>query len=406
MKTPLFLVLSLGLSLGLIAQTTVTGTITDATGLPLIGASVLAEGTSTGTVTDLDGNYTLNVPAEVERLIISYTGFKTQNLPTDGQTVIDVVMDEDAAQLSEVVVVGYGSQIRSTLTGNIAQIEGEEIENLPVSSVEQAMQGRTAGVFVQAVSGKPGGRINVRVRGSSSISAGNDPLYVVDGVPITSGTFSSPGSGSQNFMADINPNDIASIEILKDASSAAIYGSRAANGVVLITTKSGASGQTKFNVNLSYGSSEPSRRREFLNAEEYVAFFRQTAVGGARFDIANGLNEFGLAEEDYNLENTTQAYLDFVEGRFDRYSGPSEWRDNETDTNWEDQAFRTGNSTNADISASGGTDKLTYYASFGYSDQDGILVNNGFQRLSTRLNVDAKAFDRFNYGLRLGFSRS
>ena len=406
MKTLLLLVLSLGLSFGVVAQTTVSGTITDATGEPLIGASVVAEGTSTGTVTDLDGNYTLNVPAEVERLIISYTGFKTQNLPIDGQTIIDVVMDEDAAQLSEVVVVGYGSQIRSTLTGNIAQIEGEEIENLPVSSVEQAMQGRTAGVFVQAVSGKPGGRINVRVRGSSSISAGNDPLYVVDGVPITSGTFSSPGSGSQNFMADINPNDIASIEILKDASSAAIYGSRAANGVVLITTKSGASGQTKFNVNLSYGSSEPSRRREFLNAEEYVAFFRQTAVGGARYDVANGLNEFGLAEEDYNLENTTQAYLDFVEGRFDRYSGPSEWRDNETNTNWEDQAFRTGNSTNADVSASGGTDKLTYYASFGYSDQEGILVNNGFQRLSTRLNVDAKASDRFNYGMRLGFSRS
>ena len=406
MKTFLLLVLSLGLSLGLVAQTPVSGTITDATGEPLIGASVLAEGTSTGTVTDLNGTYTLNVPAEVERLIVSYTGFKTQSIAINGQSTIDVVMDEDAAQLSEVVVVGYGSQIRSTLTGNIAQIEGEEIENLPVSSVEQAMQGRTAGVFVQAVSGKPGGRINVRVRGSSSISAGNDPLYVVDGVPITSGTFSSPGSGSQNFMADINPNDIASIEILKDASSAAIYGSRAANGVVLITTKSGASGQTKLNVNLSYGSSEPSRKREFLNAEEYVAFFRQTAVGGARYDFNNGLNEFGLSEDEYTLENTTQAYLDFVEGRFDRYSGPSEWQDNETNTDWQEQAFRTGQSRNADLSASGGTDKFTYYASFGYSDQDGILVNNGFQRLSTRLNVDAKAFDRFNYGLRLGFSRS
>ena len=406
MKTLILLVLSLGLSFGVVAQTTVNGTITDATGEPLIGASVLAEGTSTGTVSNIDGNYTLSVPADVEQLIISYTGYKTQNIALEGRSTIDIVMDEDAAQLSEVVVVGYGSQIRSTLTGNIAQIEGEAIQNLPVSSVEQAMQGRTAGVFVQSVSGKPGGRINVRVRGSSSISAGNDPLYVVDGVPITSGTFSSPGSGSQNFLADINPNDIASIEILKDASSAAIYGSRAANGVVLITTKEGASGATKFNVNLSYGSSEPSRKQQFLNAEEYVAFFQQTARGAARYDFNNGLNDFGLADEEYTLENTTAAYLDFVEGRLDRYAGPSDWRNNETNTDWQEQAFRTGQSRNADLSASGGSDKLTYYASFGYSNQEGILIDNAFERLSTRLNLDAKASDRFNYGMRLGFSRS
>ncbi|MBB4079119.1 TonB-linked SusC/RagA family outer membrane protein [Lewinella aquimaris] len=406
MKRLLLSLFCLGFVLGLTAQTTVSGTITDQSGEPLIGASVLAEGTSTGTVSDIDGNFSLNVPAGVEALVASYTGFKTQNIPLDGRTTYDIVMDEDAAQLSEVVVVGYGKQIRSTLTGNIAQIEGDAIQNLPVTSAEQAIQGRTAGVFVQAVSGKPGGRINVRVRGSSSISAGNNPLYVVDGVPITSGTFSSPGSGSQNFLADLNPNDIQSIEILKDASSAAIYGSRAANGVVLITTKEGVSGRTKINFNVSFGSSEPSRRQEFLNAQEFVEFFQQTARGGARYDFNNGLNEFGLSDDEYTLENTTQAYLDFVEGRFDRYSGPSNWRTNETNTNWEDEAFRTGQSRNADLSASGGSDKLTYYASFGYSDQEGILVDNGFQRLSTRLNLDAEASDRFRYGLRLGLSRS
>ncbi len=406
MKQLLLLVIGLGFSLGLIAQTAVSGTITDELGGPLIGASVLAQGTSTGTVTDLDGNYTINVPEGVEELIVSYTGFKTLILPIAGQSTLDVTLREDAAQLSEVVVVGYGKQIRSTLTGNVAQISGEAIENLPVSSVEQAMQGRTAGVFVQSVSGKPGGRINIRVRGSSSISAGNNPLYVVDGVPITSGTFSSPGSGSQNFLADINPNDIASIEILKDASSAAIYGSRAANGVVLITTKEGVKGRTKININLSTGSSEPSRRQEFLNAEEYVSFFRQTAEGAARYDFNNGLNDFGIPDDEYNLESTTAAYLDFVEGHFDRYSGPSEWRNNETNTNWEDQAFRTGQSRNADLSASGGSDKLTYYASFGYSNQDGILIDNSFQRLSTRFNLDAEASDKFRYGLRVGLSRT
>ena len=405
MKQLLLAVLSLGFSLGLTAQTTISGTIVDDGDLPLIGASILAAGTNSGSVTDIDGNFSLTVPEGVEELVISYTGFATQRVAMDGRTTFEIVLAEDAAQLSEVVVVGYGEQIRSTLTGSIAQIDGEDIQNLPVTSAEQAMQGRTAGVYVQAGSGKPGGRINVRVRGSSSISAGNQPLYVVDGVPITAGTFDSPGSGEQNFLADLNPNDIASIEVLKDASSAAIYGSRAANGVVLITTKKGVSGKPRINVNLSYGNSEPSRRREFLNAEEYVSFFQQTARGGARFAWNNGIDEFGLGD-DFTEANNEQAFLDFVEGRFDRYSGPSEWRENETNTNWEDEAFRTGKSQNADLSLSGGSDKLQYYASFGYSDQEGILIDNGFERLSTRLNLDAQASDRFKYGMRLAFSRS
>ncbi|NJB87522.1 TonB-linked SusC/RagA family outer membrane protein [Lewinella marina] len=405
MKKLLLAVLGLGLSLGLVAQRVIEGTISDESGMPLIGASVLAKGTSTGTVSDIDGNFTLTVADEVTELVVSYTGFATRNITLDGSTTLEIILSEDAAQLSEVVVVGYGKQIRSTLTGNVAQIDGAAIENLPVSSVEQAMQGRSAGVFVQAVSGKPGGRINIRVRGSSSISAGNQPLYVVDGVPITSGTFSSPGSGSQNFLADLNPNDVESIEILKDASAAAIYGSRAANGVVLVTTKQGKSGKARINVNLSTGASEPSRLREFMDAEEFVSFFRQTAEGGARYDWANQLDEFGLGS-DYTLENTIAAYTDFVEGRFDRYSGPSDWRNNETNTDWQEEAFQTGRNQNADLSLSGGSEKLAYYASFGYSDQEGILAGNGFQRLSTRLNLDAEASDRFTYGMRLGFSRS
>ena len=406
MKRLLLAVLGLGFTLSLAAQRVIEGTVADDTGLPLIGASILAQGTTTGTVTDVDGNFTLTVADEVTELIVSYTGYATQTVPLDGSTTLEIVLSEDAAQLSEVVVVGYGKQIRSTLTGNVAQIDGAAIENLPVSSVEQAMQGRSAGVFVQSVSGKPGGRINIRVRGSSSISAGNQPLYVVDGVPITSGTFSSPGSGSQNFLADLNPNDVESIEILKDASAAAIYGSRAANGVVLITTKQGQSGKARININLSGGASEPSRRREFLNAEEYVTLFRQTAVGAGRYDFNNGLNDFGLPEDEYTLENTIAAYTDFIEGRLDRYSGFSDWRTNETDTDWQDEAFQTGNNKNADVSVSGGTDKLAYYTSFGYSDQEGILAGNGFQRLSTRLNLDAQASEHFTYGMRLAFSRS
>ncbi|WP_020566819.1 SusC/RagA family TonB-linked outer membrane protein [Neolewinella persica] len=393
-------------AVSLAAQKTVTGTVTDASGETLIGASVLAKGTGSGTVTDLDGKYSLSVPDGVKFLVFTYTGFASQDVPIGNRSVVDVTLLESASQLSEVVVVGYGSQIRSTLTGNIAQIDGEAIENLPVASVEQAMQGRSAGVFVQSVSGKPGGRVNIRVRGSSSISAGNDPLYVVDGVPITSGTFSSPGSGSLNFMADINPNDVASIEILKDASAAAIYGSRAANGVILITTKKGKSGKAKVNVNLSAGSSVASNRREFLNAEEFVSFFRQTAEGAGRYDWANQINDWGLSDDEYTLENITAEYVGFVEGRLDRYSGPSEWRNGETDTDWQDLAFQTGESRNADMSLAGGSDAIQYYTSFGYSGQEGILAGNAFERMTARLNLDAKTTERLNFGMRMSFGRT
>ena len=404
MKRLLLAVLALGFTLSLAAQRTISGSITDADGTPLIGASVLAQGTTSGTVTDIDGNYTLSVPDAATTLVVSYTGFATQELAIDGRSTVDIILREDATQLDEVVVVGYGQQIRSTLTGNIATIDGEAIENLPVSSVEQAMQGRTAGVFIQSTSGKPGGRVNLRIRGSSSISAGNQPLYVVDGVPITSGTFESPGSGQLNFLADLNPNDVESIEILKDASAAAIYGSRGANGVVLITTKTGKSGRARFNLNLSAGQSRATGEREFLDAEEYVAFFRQTAEGGARFDWDNQINEFGL--DDYTLENTIDAFVGFVEGRFDRYSGPSEWRDGETNTDWQNLVFRDAASRQADLNVSGGSDKIRYYASFGYSNQEGILGGNGLERLSSRLNLDAEATDRLSFGLRFGFSRS
>jgi len=405
MRLILTMLLCLGVCFSLAAQREISGVVTDTEGEPLIGASILAKGTNTGTVTDIDGAYKLSVPANVEYLIFSYTGFSTTEVSLGVSNVVNLELEENVNQLSEIVVTGYGSQIRSTLTGNIAQIDGEAIENLPVTSTEQAMQGRTAGVFVQAVSGKPGGRINVRVRGSSSISAGNQPLYVVDGVPITSGTFTSPGSGSQNFMADLNPNDIASIEILKDASASAIYGSRAANGVILITTKQGSSGKAKINLNLSFGSSEATRRREFLNAEEFVSFFRQTARGGARYDWENQLDGFGLGD-DYTEAANLESYIGFVEGRFDRYAGPSDWRNGETDTDWQEEAFRTGNSRNADLSLSGGSDKMKYYGSFGYSDQEGILINNGFERLSARLNLDAQGSERLSYGMRLAVSRS
>jgi TonB-linked SusC/RagA family outer membrane protein len=207
-------------------------------------------------------------------------------------------------------------------------------------------------------------------------------------------------------MADLNPNDVESIEILKDASAAAIYGSRAANGVILITTKKGKSGKAKINVNLSAGSSEASNRREFLNAEEFISFFRQTAEGAGRYDWANQINDWGLSDEEYTLENITAEYVGFVEGRFDRYSGPSEWRNGETDTDWQELAFQTGDSRNADVSLAGGSDAIQYYTSFGYSNQEGILAGNAFERLTARLNLDAKATEKLSFGMRMSVGRT
>ncbi|MDX1666670.1 MAG: SusC/RagA family TonB-linked outer membrane protein, partial [Saprospiraceae bacterium] len=387
------------------AQRTVSGNVMDEDGEPLIGATVQVKGTTVGAVTDIDGSYSLTVPAGRETLVFSYTGFRSVEVELGASDVVDITLASDIAQLSEVVVVGYGTQIKSTLTGNVASVEGEEIENLPVTSVEQALQGRTAGVFIQSVNGKPGGRINVRVRGSSSITASNQPLYVIDGVPITSGTFSSPGAGSQNFLADFNFNDVESVEILKDASASAIYGSRAANGVILITTKKGKVGKARVNFNYSRGFSDESGRRQFLNADEYIDLFRRTARGGAAYDWANQLDGFGLGS-DYTEENNEQAYLDFVEGRFDRYSGPSEWRERETNTDWQDEAFRNGDSQTADFSISGGSEDLRYFGSLGYSEQDGILFGNDFTRFSGRLNLNGKVNERMSWGMTSSLSRT
>ena len=232
----------------------VSGKVTaqeDASSLP--GVNVVLKGTTIGTVTDSDGKYSLSVPANAGSLVFSFIGLKTIEVEIGERTVVDIQLGLDITQLSEIVVVGYGSQIKQDLTGNIASVKGEVLKGIPVPSFEQALQGRAAGVFVEAGNGKLGQGIKVRIRGSSSVSASNEPLYVVDGVPITSQNLSS-STAATNPLVDINPNDIESVDILKDASAAAIYGSRAANGVVLITTKRGKSGKTNFNLGYFVGT--------------------------------------------------------------------------------------------------------------------------------------------------------
>ena len=380
----------------------ISGTVTGAAdGLTLPGVSIVIKGTTVGTTTNVDGKYELNAPADASILVFSFVGMTTLEVPIAERAIIDIAMELEAAALEEVVVVGYGTQIKSKVTGNISKVEGESLRNTPVPTVELALQGKTAGVFVESINGKATGASRMRIRGSSSITASNQPLFVIDGIPVTTEVMNQSGA-SINPLTSINFNDVESVEILKDASSAAIYGSRGANGVVLITTKKGKSGETKLNVNLQYGSSQASHRRDFMNAEQYVAYFRQAAIGGDKQEDLYYGDPVG----------TSTYWQGKAEGRFKRYSGwaaklnGTDYVGSKVDTDWQDQAFQKGGMITADVSAQGGTDKLKYFASGSYNKAQGILVSNGIERVFGRLNVDNKINKYINLGLTLSLSRT
>ncbi len=266
--TVLLLVL---LALPALAQSRrVTGQVTSAEdGTPLPGVSIIAKGTSRGTQSDANGNYSLELPPNINTLVFSFVGVTTQEISVGNRTTVNVAMSNDTRALDEVVVTGYGAQSKRNLTGNIAQVSSREVANIPVPSAEQALAGRVAGVQITSLNGKVGQGLQIRVRGAASLTASSQPLYVVDGIPVTSSDQSST-TAPTNPIADLNPNDIESIEILKDASAGAIYGSRAANGVVLITTKKGKAGKTTFEVGAQYGISNPTHLRTWLNTNQNV----------------------------------------------------------------------------------------------------------------------------------------
>lgn len=389
------LLLSFALSLivifGAFAQRTVSGKVTDDSGEALLGVNVVIKGTTNGVTTDLEGNYRISVE-DGTVLVFSYVGFETQEVQVGSRTTIDVQLG-GATELEEVVVVGYGAQLKTELTGNIAKVSGEELRNMPVPNFEQTLQGRASGVFIESANGKVGQGIKVRIRGTSSISADSQPLFVVDGVPITTQNVGNPAEATSNPLSDINPNDIASVEVLKDASAAAIYGSRAANGVVIITTRTGQPGKTKYNINYQTGVNRPTNKREWLNAAEYVDYLTEAAANADELE--------GVPVTDPN------SWTAFVLGRLDRYSGGTSWQTGEVDTNWEDQAYNDDSKTTKfDISASGGTENTRFYISGGYTNQDGILIGNGLKRISTRFNIDHSPSDRLKFGVNSGFIRT
>lgn len=372
----------------------VTGKVTSSEdGSSMPGVSVSVKGTTRGANSDNEGNYRISVPNNAT-LVFSFVGFAVTEEPVNDRSVINVQIRPDTKTLSEVVVTGYGSQIKRDLTGNIAQVKAREIENMPTPSVDAALQGRAAGVFVNSGGGKLGQAVTVRVRGNSSISASSQPLYVVDGVPVTSGDQGNYG-GETNPLADINPNDIESVEVLKDASAGAIYGARAANGVVLISTKKGKAGKTSVSINYQMGSAQATKRLPFLNTTQYEEFYRKAAAYVDNLD--------GLSVTD---PNSSTQYL-FGPGGFLEYNSYGTYgTPKQTDNNWQEKAFQKGPMQQMDVQISGGNEKTRFFMSGQYLNQTGTLIGNKLERISGRLNLDHQATNWLNVGLMMSLART
>ncbi|MCU0325120.1 MAG: TonB-dependent receptor [Spirosomaceae bacterium] len=369
----------------------VTGKVTSAEdGSVLPGVSITVKGTTKGATTDGNGVYRISAPAN-GTLQATFVGFTIAEKAINGSSEIDFILSPDVKSLSEVIVTGYGSQIKRELTGNIAKIKASDIADQPVTTFEQTMQGKAAGVQINQGTGKLGQAIQIRVRGQSSVSASNEPLYVIDGIPVIQDDLSTFGGGT-NPLADINPQDIESIEILKDASAGAIYGARAANGVVLITTKRGKSGRTNVNFGAQYGTSQPTRAVKFLNTQQYIDFYRIAAGNSDKID--------GIDPKD------PDSYTSYMESFFDAQSLGTLGTANQADTDWGALAFQDAPMAQYDLNLNGGSDKTTFYISGQLLDQKGILIGNKLNRMAGRINLTHKVSDRFNIGFNMGLTRT
>ena len=346
----------------------ITGKVTDEKNEPIIGANVVVKGSTTGTITDMDGNFTLEVPDQAT-LLVSYIGYTPKEVAVKNQNNLSIMMIEDSKTIDEVVVIGYGSVKKSNLTGAVSSVKTTEIQQTPMTSIDQGLVGRASGVQVTQTSGMPGAVASIRVRGSSSLQGGNEPLYVIDGFPVYSGTgFGSTGGNTQiSGLSTVNPSDIESIEILKDASATAIYGARAANGVVLITTKSGKKGRDIITFESSFGVQNVAKTIDVMNAQEYAA----------------------LVNEAYTNDGLDAPYNTTQLGEIAKLGNG---------TNWQDEIFRPAMIQSYQLTFSGGDNKTTYAISGGYFDQKGVIINSDFKRYSLRLNLDRQIFNTLKVG--------
>jgi TonB-dependent starch-binding outer membrane protein SusC len=349
--------LLLACSLAHAQKNLVNGKVSDLTdGSPLPGVNILIKGSTVGAITDTNGKYSIDVDAN-GTLVFSFIGYLTEEVPVNNRTIIDLTLSPDIKTLTEVVVVGYGTQRKAEITGSVASVKAEDIVQTPVANIAQGLQARMAGVQITQNSGAPGGNVSVRIRGTNSISGTSEPLYVIDGIQVSNGG----GINEVSPLSSINPNDIESVDVLKDASATSIYGARGANGVVLITTKRGKSGVTRVIFDSYYGVQEVNKKLNVLNGAEFA-----------------------------QLENEvfkTQIYADPVaEGQ---------------GTNWQDIVFRQAPIQSHQLSINGGSEKTQLALSANYFNQDGIVINSNFTRYSFRLNVDHKLNERIKIGTSL-----
>ena len=353
----------------------ITGRVTslsEPNGLP--GVNVVVKGTSQGVITDIEGRFSLDVPATAT-IIFSFVGYKSQEITLAGQTSLEVVLEEEAKELSEIVVMGYSSVEKRDITGSVSSVKSSAFKDISMSGIDQALQGQAAGVQVTQSSGTPGGGISVRIRGVTSISAGNRPLFIVDGIPVETGALSGRDFGGQsdNALALINPNDIESIEVLKDASTKAAYGSRASNGVVIIRTKRGKNDKTKITFDVQRGIIDPVKTLDLLNSTQLLELQREAITNSDQ-----NPDGFGL------MPGVTDA----------------------VDTDWQDEVLRRGILQQYQLSVTGGDDNTTFYLSGAYRDEEGVQLNNKFTRLSTVINLDQRLSQKLSIGTNLSLSRT
>ena len=365
------------------AQVTVTGVVTDEAGEPLIGATVLEKGKQNGAATDIDGNFKFNVSSSNATLMVSYVGYATQEVKLNGKTNLTIVLKEDSQVLEDVVVVGYGTQKKSDITGSVASLSEAQMKQSSVTNADQMLQGKVAGVQVTQNSGAPGGATSVRIRGASSLNSSNEPLYVIDGVPMSGssdiGGFDwmggSNGQTKVNPLAAIAPSDIVSIDVLKDASACAIYGAAGANGVVLVTTRRGSAGHTNVTYDGYVAWQQVAKRLDMMDLREYALYQQQL-----------------LAEGVLNKGNFDSTYSDIsLLGK---------------GTDWQDEIFRTAFMQSHQVSVTGGNEKTVYAMSGGWMQQDGTIIGSDFSRFNTRFNIDNNFTKWLKIGGALAYTRT
>lgn len=385
---------------------TITGKVTgESDKLPIPGVTVKIPGAVGGAITDAGGNYSISVTSNAKTLRFSSVGYITQIITIGTSSRVNVILQSDAKALQDVIVVGYGTAKKESFTGSASVVKSDVLENRPVSSFDKALQGAAAGVTVTSTSGQPGAASQVRIRGIGSISANATPLYVIDGIPINSGNLSqivadqrtNPTSES-DILSTINPNDIATVTILKDASAASIYGSRAANGVILITTKKGLNGKTKFNLTLNGGNSYiATDKPASLDASQYFKVYfdyynNQNIAAGNSPDLAaakaNASTIKALAVNPYNTATP------FGAGGVINPDASLYY-----DTNWRDAVTNTGITKNVNLSAQGGNETTKFFISGGYFDQKGIILASNFKRYSGKVNLSNQINKAINIGV-------